>query len=439
MSHSPNQTEKISLIMSTLADWYAGKPQPIFEPGKTYIKVAQANNNLLDYIYMFKAILDDHWTEGGQWTTLAQDALSEVTKKDYVSLCNSGSSANLLAFSALNERYKFDTIITTAVNFPTTITPAIQANKKIVFLDTDPSTLAPAYSQLDEYIQEHPHANICVILAHTLGFPFSEEEILNDCLSSNCCFLFDECDALGAEIDGNPVGHLADLSTCSFYPAHHVSAIEGGAVFSGSKELTRLVESYRNWGRDCYCNPNEDNTCGQRFNGKWGDLPRGFDHKYITSRIGYNLKMTEIQAALLYSQLQGIEAIRDGRRMNFNNLRVGLSDLEEYFSFVKIDAGAIPSPFGFVLTCKPPINRLKLIRYLENKMIGTRLIFGTNLALQPAFVPYVKSGQIQCPFDLSGAYNITENSFWISCNQNLTSEMVSYMIEILHQAVKEVV
>ena len=704
---SQNQKDKENLIFSTLFDWYNDREPNVFVPEKSYIRVAQPNNPYTDYQFLIQAVLENHWTEENHFTRQAQDLLSDITGQGYISFCNSGSSADLLAFEALSERYKIDTVLTTAVNFPSTVFPAIRGNKKIIFVDTDPETLAPDYKQLEDYVQNHQHANIMVILAHTLGFPFSEEEVLNACLGSNCCFLFDccfvagtqiktsegdkniedikvgdlvltrfgykkvtasgmtgykevitrfgltgtpnhpiittkgiktldtlsvsdilygwnqkkssiteqhitdtqslkidhlgfifgsiqkiknsclstnkfgltimekslkdfkytikmkilsimtfpiwnfllqvntpegilrssyypnimkiwnwqerklqngmevkkgwsgirsmencvgkigqriqplanfvekhikhiflrdqnivqenalnivdlenlpvynlcveecheffangilvhNCDSLSAQIDGFPVGHFSDLSTYSFYPAHHVNSVQGGAICSNSKEMTTIIDSYRNWGRSCYCPPNEDNTCGQIFSGKWGELPRGYSHKYVTARIGYNLQFSELQAALLCSQLPMHETIRDGRRMNFNTLRIGLTDLEDYFDFVKIDAGAIPSPFGFPILCKPPINRLKLIRYLEDHKIGTRLIFGGNLSLQPGFIPYVKSGQIQCPFDLSGANLITNDMLWISCNQNLSRPQMDYMIETLHQAVKEI-
>lgn len=430
------QYDKENLILSTLQDWFENIPKEPFVPGKTYIKVAQANENYSDFAAMFQAIFDRRWVEGGRWTEKAQDSLCDITGQDHVSFVNSGSSANLVAFLALQERFGSHKVITTAVGFPTTITAPLQAGKEIIFIDTDPETLAPNWDQLSEaYMMGKDVPG--VILAHTLGFPFDEEEVV--LRASGSWFLADACDCLGGKFREYPVGILANLSTYSFYPAHHVSGIEMGAVCSQSKELTRIVESYRNWGKNCHCKPNEDNACGARFNGKWGEMPVGFDHKYIYSRLGYNLKTTEIQTALLYSQLQHIDEIQSGRLANFIYLKEQLSDLSEYFGFMSYNPKiSTPSPFGFFLLCKPPINRLKLIRYLENHKIGTRLVFGGNLSLQPGFQPYVRSGQIQTPYPLEGANNITANAFWISCNQNLTPEMMNYMIEILHKSVKEI-
>jgi Predicted pyridoxal phosphate-dependent enzyme apparently involved in regulation of cell wall biogenesis len=439
MNNLQKQNDKVELMLSVMEDWFNSKPIKPFIPGETYIKVAQINQNLEDYLFMLRALIDDHWNEGGKWTEEAQELLSEITRQDYISFVNSGSSANLVAFLTLNEKFETDKIITTAVGFPTTITAPLQAGKEIVFVDTNPETLEPDYDQLKEAYFTGSENRYGVILAHTLGFPFDEEEVILRITERECWFLFDCCDALGAVTHEYPVGTQADLSTYSFYPAHHVSAIEGGAVCSRNKELTRIVESYRNWGRDCYCSPNEDNTCGARFNQKWGQMPKGYDHKYISARLGYNLKMTEIQASLLYSQLQHVQEIQESRLNHFKYMKGLLADLSDYFQFVSYDpAISTPSPFGFPILCREGISRLKLIRYLEDKKVGTRLIFGSDLSKQPAFIPYVRSGQIQCPFPLTGADNITDNAFWISCNQNLTSEQITYMVEILHQAVKEI-
>ena len=432
-----SQNEKIALMLATLRDWYDDEPKVEFIPGKTIVKTAYPNDNFTDYQFMLEAILGKRWTAGGKWTNRAEELLCGITKQERCSFVNSGSSANLLAVSALVERYATDYIITTALNFSTTLAPLLQNNKKVIFIDSSPTTLEPDYAQLETAVNQLKESNLGIVFAHTLGMPFDEIEVEDRCFENDFVWkLYDCCDGLGSSRNGYPIGSLCDLSTYSFYPAHQASGIEMGAVCSKSSELTRIVESYCSWGRKCKCPPNVDNTCGMRLSSSW---PNG-DCKFTTERVGYNMKTTEIQLALLASQLSNnFEEIQPKRMEVFRKLSEGIADLSEFMQPITIPTDSQPSPFYYPLLLKPPLDKLTMMRYLENHKIQVRPIVNGNMALQPAIQGYVRSGQVICPYPLDGANLITSSMIGISCSQNLSSEMISYILETLHTAIKEMI
>lgn len=437
MPQQLNQNDIVALINAELSDWYDLKEKPVFIPGVTTIKTAYPNDNFTDYQFMLEAILGKRWTAGGKWTNRAEELLCGITKQEQCSFTNSGSSANLLATSALVERYATDYIITTALNFSTTLAPILQNNKKVIFIDSSPITLEPDYAQLEAIINQLKESNLGIVLAHTLGMPFDEIEVEDRCFENDFVWkLFDCCDGLGSSRNGYPVGSLCDLSTYSFYPAHQANGIEMGAVCSKSSELTRIVDSYCSWGRQCKCLPNVDNTCGKRLSSSW---PNG-DCKFTTERVGYNMKTTEIQLALLASQLNNnFDEIQPKRMEVFRKLSEGIADLSEYMQPITVPVDSSPSPFYYAILLKEPLDKLTMMRYLENHKIQTRVIVNGNTSLQPAFAPFVRSGQIQIPYPLIGTTEISERMFGISCSQNLTDPMIEYIVTILHSAVKEMI
>lgn len=402
-----------------------------FRPGVDAVPVSGKVLDSEDYVNLIDACLDG-WLTNGRFTEKFEKDLAKYVGTRYALFCNSGSSANLLALSALtspklgNQSLKpGDEVITVASGFPTTINPIIQNGLKPVLVDIDRKTLNANVTQISEAITPKTKA---IILAHTLGNPFDISSILEICKENNLYLIEDSCDALGSTYKSNMVGTFGTLATLSFYPAHHITTGEGGAVLVNSPLIKRQVESFRDWGRDCYCPSGKDNTCFKRFEWQLGGLPLGYDHKYIYSHVGYNLKATDIQAALGSSQLAKVDEFIEKRRENFSFLRNQLGLIKE-LEFCEPTPGSNPSWFGFPITLKEGcnINRDTVLKFLESRNIGTRLLFAGNITKQPAYksVAFRKIG------DLGNSNYVMERTFWIGVHPGLSPEMMKYISDSL--------
>lgn len=376
---------------------------------------------------MVEASLDG-WLTTGRFNERFEKELANFLGVKNVITVNSGSSANLIAFSTLTSPKlgsrsirPGDEVITAAVGFPTTVNPTIQFGAVPVFVDVDEKTHNIEYSKIESAISSKTKA---IMVAHALGNPFNLRAIKELCEKYNLWLIEDCCDALGSTYNNQMVGTFGDLATLSFYPAHHITMGEGGAVIINNSELKSIAESFRDWGRDCYCPPGKDNTCGKRFCWKLGDLPLGYDHKYTYSHIGYNLKITDMQAACGLAQLQKLPSFINIRKRNFQILRKGLEGCEDYLQLPCATENSDPSWFGFpiTLTKNCPVSRKDLIDYLDQKNIGTRLLFAGNLIRQP----YMKNVNYRIAGDLSNADNVMKNTFWIGLQPALTEDMLKF-------------
>ena len=422
-------------ILSLSREYYkANWPQRPFLPGETPIPVSGRVFDENDLLHLVDASLD-FWLTTGRYAKQFEREFAEFCGIKHCLLTNSGSSANLLAVSALTAKElderrlnPGDEVLTVASAFPTTVNPIIQNQLVPVFLDVDIPTYNIDVTQLEEAITERTKA---IILAHTLGNPFNVDVAMKIARKHRLWVIEDICDAVGAEYNGQKAGTFGDLATVSFYPAHHITMGEGGAVLTNSPLLKKLVASFRDWGRDCWCPPGKDNTCGKRFGWKLGDLPYGYDHKYIYSRIGYNLKLTDMQAAVGVAQLKKLPGFIKKRRENFQYLYDGLKDLEEFFILPEATPNANPSWFGFPLAVRPeaPFTRNQVVQYLEERKIATRLLFGGNLVRQPAYldVPHRVVGE------LANSDFVMNQVFWIGVYPGLSRAMLDYVLEVFHQ------
>jgi CDP-6-deoxy-D-xylo-4-hexulose-3-dehydrase len=375
----------------------------------------------------------DFWLTSGRYAHEFEEEFAKVMGVKHAMLCNSGSSANLLAVSALkSERLgdralvDGDEVITLAAGFPTTVNPIIQNRLIPVFIDCELGTYDANAENIQAAISPKTRA---IVMAHTLGNPFNLDAVMQIAKENNLFVVEDTCDAVGATYDGKPVGSFGDLSTASFYPAHHVTMGEGGCVLAKTASMRKIVESLRDWGRDCWCLTGEDNTCGRRFDWQLGGLPYGYDHKYTYSHIGYNLKLTDMQAAVGVAQLKKLPSFIAARRKNFNRLHERLKKYEEFFVLPATTPKSEPSWFGFLLTVRPgaPFTRYDIVQHLEAHRIGTRQLFGGNLLAQPAYrnIEHRVSGT------LKNTDIVSNNSFWIGVYPGLSNEMISYMISTI--------
>ena len=381
---------------------------------------------------MVEASLDG-WLTTGRFNDEFQKKLSEFLGVKCLLTVNSGSSANLVAFSTLTssklkERAikKGDEIITVAASFPTTVNPIIQFGAIPVFLDIKIPTYNIDENLIEESITSKTKA---IMIAHTLGNPFNVKKIKEICDKYNLWLIEDTCDALGSKYNNQLVGTFGDLATLSFYPAHHITMGEGGAVFTNSIKLKRIAESFRDWGRDCYCEPGKDNTCNKRFDWQLGDLPYGYDHKYTYSHMGYNLKITDMQAACGLAQVDKIENFIKIRKNNYDFLYKNLSDLQEFIILPESEKNSEPSWFGFPISLRKnnKFNRNDLLKYLNSNKIGTRLLFSGNLIKQP----YMKDVLFKAHSNLKNTDFVMENTFWIGVYPGLSKDHLSYAIEKL--------
>ena len=400
-----------------------------FIPGVSDVPVSGKVIGALELKNMVEASLDG-WLTTGRFNQKFEDELSNFLGVKCLLTVNSGSSANLIAFSTLTSHklkeraiQKGDEIISVAAGFPTTVNPIIQFGAIPVFIDVKIPTYNIDENLIEEAITEKTKA---IMLAHTLGNPFNIKKIKEICEKYNLWLIEDSCDALGSKFDNKNVGTFGDLATLSFYPAHHITMGEGGAVFTNSKKLERIAESFRDWGRDCYCEPGKDNTCNKRFGWKLGDLPFGYDHKYTYSHLGYNMKITDMQAACGLAQLDRLEGFIKKRKENFNFLYKNLKGLEEFLILPEPEKNSEPSWFGFPLSLKRnnKHNRNDLIQYLNASKIGTRLLFSGNLVKQP----YMKNIDFKVHGDLKNTDLIMENTFWIGLYPGLSKEHLEYSV-----------
>jgi CDP-6-deoxy-D-xylo-4-hexulose-3-dehydrase len=380
----------------------------------------------------------DFWLTTGRYAEKFEKSFAKVMGMKHAMLCNSGSSANLLAVSALTSPRlgkralkEGDEVITAAAGFPTTVNPILQNRLTPVFVDVELATYDSSVEKIEAAIGPKTKA---IVMAHTLGNPFDIAGVMELAKQHKLFVVEDTCDAVGAKFNGQPVGSFGDLSTTSFYPAHHITMGEGGCVLVNKASMKKIVESLRDWGRDCWCPPGVDNTCGRRFDWQLGELPYGYDHKYVYSHVGYNLKMTDMQAAVGVAQLDKLDGFIQARNSNFNKIYAGLKDLQEFLILPEATKNSEPSWFGFPITVRKdaPFTRFELVQHIESRRIGTRQLFGGNLLRQPA---YLKS-PMRVVGDLANADFITENTFWIGVYPGLTDEMINYMIEIISEFVR---
>tara|TARA_B100001248_G_C27391392_1_gene462553 strand:+ start:225 stop:1556 length:1332 start_codon:yes stop_codon:yes gene_type:complete len=377
----------------------------------------------------------DGWFTAGRYNKKFEKSMSKFLDIKYFLTCNSGSSANLLAISSLCSHQlgekrikKGDEVITCAMGFPTTINPIFQNGLVPVFVDARLDNYNINENKIEKAITKKTKA---IMIAHTLGNPFNLEKVSRIAKKYNLYLIEDCCDALGAEYNGKKVGTFGDIATLSFYPAHHLTMGEGGAIFCKSSKLKRIIESLRDWGRDCWCETGCDNTCKKRYGWALGELPEGYDHKYTYSNLGYNLKITDMQAAIGVSQFKRLEEFIRARRNNFFLLRNKLSDLQEYFILPTETKKSFPSWFGFPLTIKnsKKINRNNLVKYLNNYNIGTRLMFAGNIIKQP----YLKDLNYRIVGNLKNSDKIMNDSFWVGIYPGLKKSNINYISKILHQ------
>lgn len=385
----------------------------------------------------------EFWLTSGRYTNEFEKSFGEYLDVSYVSLVNSGSSANLIAFMALTSPLlgdrqikRGDEVITVAAGFPTTVTPIIQYGAVPVFVDVIIGQYNIDVSLLEEAVSDKTKA---VMIAHTLGNPFDLEAVKAFCDKHDLWLVEDNCDALGSKysMDGEAryTGTIGDIGTSSFYPPHHMTMGEGGAVYTNSPLLHRSIRSFRDWGRDCICPSGHDNLCGHRFDGQYGELPAGYDHKYVYSHFGYNLKATDMQAAIGCAQLKKLPSFVESRRHNFDRLFSGLKDLEESGRLILPRAceNSTPSWFGFLMTCNEGVSRNELVRKLEEVGIQTRMLFSGNLIKHPCFDEMRHIGEgYRVVGTLENTDRIMNDSFWIGVYPGMTDAMLDYMMEKIH-------
>ena len=387
--------------------------------------------------YIVESALDG-WFTTGRFNEAFEKELAKFINTKRVITVNSGSSANLLAFASLTveelgERAikPGDELISVAVSFPTTLNPALLYGVVPVFVDVDIPTYNIDVTKIEKAISPKTKA---IMIAHTLGNPFNVEAVSAIAKKHKLWLIEDCCDALGATFNGKHVGTFGDIGTLSFYPAHHITMGEGGALFTNNSKLVKIIESFRDWGRDCWCASGCDNTCGKRFEWELGDLPFGYDHKYIYSRLGYNLKITDMQAALGLAQLKKLPQFIKIRKHNFTRLKKGLADLNDKIISPEPTLNADPSWFGFLITVKEnaEITRKQLIAKLTEAKIDTRLLFGGDIRKQP----YFKNQKYRVVGDLKNTETILHNAFWIGVTPMINDEMIDYVLGVFHEILK---
>ena len=424
--------EKIALLVEEYAA-ISLKPQ-VFMPGITPVPASGKLLGAQELKNMVDASLDG-WLTTGRFNAEFEKKLAAYIGVKHLITVNSGSSANLVAFSTLTspklgERAirKGDEVIGVAAGFPTTVNPIIQFGAVPVFVDIDPITHNIDASKIEAAIGPKTKA---IMLAHSLGNPFNLDIVTALCKKYQLWLVEDCCDALGSTYRGQMVGTFGDIATLSFYPAHHITMGEGGAVFTNDDNLKTIAESFRDWGRDCYCLPGKDNTCGKRFCQQFGSLPYGYDHKYTYSHLGYNLKITDMQAACGLAQIDKIDEFVKRRKDNFNYLKNRLASCKEYLTLPEAGEHSDPSWFGFMVTLKDssPVTRLDLLTYLDQRKIGTRLLFAGNLTSQP----YMQGLDFKISGELKNTNKVMENSFWIGLHPSLNLNMLDYTISSIEK------
>lgn len=405
-----------------------------FVPGETVIPPSGKVIGETELQYMVEASLDG-WLTTGRFNEQFEEKLAQFIGIKHLITVNSGSSANLVAFSALTSPKlgdkaikKGDEVIGVAAGFPTTVNPIVQFGAVPVFVDVDLKTHNIDVELIEAAITAKTKA---IMLAHTLGNPFNLKKVKDICNKYNIWLIEDCCDALGAKFDGKMVGTWGDIATVSFYPAHHITMGEGGAVFTNSNELITIAESFRDWGRDCYCKPGCDNTCGTRFSNQLGELPFGYDHKYTYSHLGFNLKISDMQAACGLAQLKRLPEFIAKRNSNYEYLKNRMSSLDDMLQIAEATEYSIPSWFGFPITLKKEsgVNRTDLIKYLDQNKIGTRLLFAGNLTRQP----YFKDVDYRVVGRLVNTDITMSQTFWVGIYPGLDHDHLDFIVEKLEE------
>ena len=423
-------------ILNAVREYGETLPTVSFVRGESPVPVSGKVLDADDFVNLVDSSLEG-WLTSGRFHEDFERGLARYVGVRNAVFVNSGSSANLVALSALTSPKlgkkalkPGDEVITVAAGFPTTVNPIIQNGLVPVFVDVELGTYDAVIDQVREAISPKTRA---VMMAHTLGNPFDVAQIKSICQEHDLWLVEDSCDALGSTYDGKRTGSFGDTATVSFYPAHHITTGEGGAVFVNKPLIKKQVESFRDWGRDCYCATGHDNTCHKRFEWQLGNLPKGYDHKYIYSHIGYNLKATDMQAALGLSQLKKLDRFVSARKQNFARLRGLLGDIPD-FILPEATANSDPSWFGFPLTIRPEsaIDRTDLLRHLDNHKIGTRLLFAGNLLKQPAYMNI----EHRVIGELENSDLIMTNTFWLGVYPGLTDEMLDYVADVIHDFVR---
>jgi CDP-6-deoxy-D-xylo-4-hexulose-3-dehydrase len=426
-----------SQILALVREYHDAEfPASEFRAEETQIHFAGRVFDERELVNLVDASLD-FWLTTGRYADEFERRFAKLFGLRHALLVNSGSSANLVALSCLTSRklgkrrlQPGDEVITVASSFPTTVNPIVQNGLTPVFVDVEVPTYNIDVEMLDDALSDRTRA---IMVAHTLGNPFDLDAVTAFAREHDLWLIEDCCDALGSTYRGKPVGTFGDLASVSFYPAHHITMGEGGCVLTNTGRLKVLAESFRDWGRDCWCAPGKENTCGKRFDHQLGELPHGYDHKYIYSHIGYNLKLTDMQAAVGVAQLDKLESFTQARRTNFERLFDGLRDLQDHLILPRATAHSDPSWFGFPLGLREdsPVSRDHILRFMNDRKIATRLLFGGNLLRQPAYldVPHRRVG------DLARADFVMNQVFWVGVYPGLTCEAVQFMVESFHDAI----
>ena len=434
-----DRAEAIRAQIRTLVAEYheAAFAQRPFVPGESPVPVSGRVFGASDVQHLVDAGLD-FWLTTGRFAAEFERRFAQVMSARHAMLCNSGSSANLLAVSALTSPAlddralrPGDEVITVAAGFPTTVNPIFQNGLVPVFVDVELPSYGIDVTQLEAARSPRTRA---IIVAHTLGNPYDIGAVSEFARQHGLFLIEDCCDAVGATFDGKSVGTFGDLATVSFYPAHHITMGEGGCVLAHTPKFKRIVESFRDWGRDCWCDPGKENTCGKRFEWQFGSLPQGYDHKYTYTHVGYNLKLTDMQAAVGVAQLDRLEGFVAARRANYSYLRERLAGLEDVLEFATVHPRANPSWFGFPMRVREDagFDRNDFVRFLEGRKIATRLLFGGNMARQPAYRDRV----FRVVGDLARTDQVMRGTLWIGCYPGLTTEMLDYVATSIHAFVR---
>jgi CDP-6-deoxy-D-xylo-4-hexulose-3-dehydrase len=412
--------------------WNAVHSSRSFEPGVSVVPPSGKVIGAQEIQNIVEAAMDG-WLTTGRFNDAFEKKLENFLGVKHALTTNSGSSANLLAVSALTSPLlgekalkAGDEVITVAAGFPTTVNPLLQYGLIPVFVDIHIPTYNIDPALIEAAISTKSRA---IMLAHTLGNPFNLDEVMRIAKKHDLWIIEDCCDALGSTYKGQMVGTFGDIGTLSFYPAHHITMGEGGAVFTKSGKLSKILESFRDWGRDCYCPPGKDNTCGKRFAWELGSLPEGYDHKYTYSHVGFNLKISDMQAAIGLAQMDRLPGFLEARKQNFSFLKKGLAPCEEFLLLPEACAGSNPSWFGFPITLRESarVARIDLLKYLDHHKIGTRLLFGGNLTRQP----YFEGRTYRVSGDLVNTDKVMNDTFWIGVYPGLKEDMLGFVIEKL--------
>lgn len=434
--------DKILSLVKEYCDEYHNKEQ-VYQLGERIPYASRVYDheemcNLVDSALEF-------WLTAGRYVDEFEAGFGKYLDVKYVSVVNSGSSANLLAFMALTspllgdrQIQRGDEVITVAAGFPTTVAPIIQYGAVPVFVDVTVPQYNIDTTLLENALSKRTKA---VMLAHTLGNPFDLQAVKSFCGRHGLWLVEDNCDALGSRytIDGEErlTGTIGDIGTSSFYPPHHMTMGEGGAVYTNNAKLHKIIRSLRDWGRDCVCPSGHDNLCGHRFDGQYGELPKGYDHKYVYSHFGYNLKVTDMQAAVGCAQLKKFPSFVERRRHNFERMLAGLQDVQDKLILPVPCENSRPSWFGFLLTCREGVDREKVVRYLEAKGVQTRMLFAGNLIKHPCFDQLRARGKgYRVAGSLDNTDRIMEDTFWVGVYPGMTDEKIDYMVKTIKEAVK---